>query len=86
MCMTIYHKFHYETSAPLSMSDKVVKTVNISSLSAAKIIPLDSIPLNLTGFKLVHTITFLPTKSSTSYHFLIPDTICLISSPILSDS
>ena len=66
MSMTVYHINHsYEIVAPSAISSKVDNNDNLPSLSsAASIIPLDSIPLNLTGLRLVITITFLPIKSS----------------------
>lgn len=66
------------------MSFRTLNIVKSSPLSAANNIPCDSTPLNLTGFKFVSTITFLPTKSSGLYHFLIPDTTCLVSGPTLT--
>lgn len=50
-----------------SMSGKITLH-EPSGISAAQIIPLDSTPHNLTGFKLATTKTFLPTRSSGAYH------------------
>lgn len=59
-------KFYYLTTLPVGRF--LVIVAKVSSLSsfvdAAKIIPWDNSPLNLTGFKLTTIITFCPTNSS----------------------
>ena len=59
---------NYISNSPISQSSGV----KIAALSVAIIIPSDNSPINLAGFKLVTTGTFLPTKSSGAYLFPRP--------------
>ena len=57
---------------------------NVEPSLAQRSIPCDSTPLILTGFRLTTTKTFLPINSVGLYFSAIPETICLISVPILT--
>lgn len=60
--------FHiYSTTEPFGKDSSTVASDNFpSGPSPDKIIPSDISPLNLTGFKLMTQITFLPTNSLAS--------------------
>lgn len=59
-----FFRVRYLTFAPLSMIPSRVATTRSLSVDAARIIPWDSTPFSLTGFRFATSITYFPASAS----------------------